>query len=113
MFCITDPVMHDNPIVFVSDGFIEMTGYNRYEINGINCRFLQGHDTSPEDVAVIRNAINERKHARVCLLNYRKDGTTFINQFNISPLRDANGRLAYFIGVQMEVEGESPVEARC
>eukprot|EP00611_Tribonema_gayanum_P022119 TRINITY_DN4385_c0_g2_i1.p1 TRINITY_DN4385_c0_g2~~TRINITY_DN4385_c0_g2_i1.p1 ORF type:complete len:383 (-),score=143.11 TRINITY_DN4385_c0_g2_i1:308-1456(-) len=104
MFCITDPVMHDNPIVFVSDGFIDMTGYNRYEINGINCRFLQGHDTSPEDVAVIRNAINERKHARVCLLNYRKDGTTFINQFNISPLRDANGRLAYFIGVQMEVE---------
>eukprot|EP00953_Heterococcus_sp_UTEX-ZZ885_P012589 7219-Heterococcus_DN1.PRE.1 len=77
MFCITDPAMYDNPI---------------------------GHDTSPEDVAVIRNALREEKHARICLLNYRKDGTRFINQFNLSPLRDAEGKLAYFIGVQMAVE---------
>lgn len=27
--------------VFVSDDFVDMTGYNREEINGINCRFLQ------------------------------------------------------------------------
>lgn len=104
MFCITDPDMYDNPIVYVSDDFISMTGYNRYEINGINCRFLQGHDTSPEDVAVIRTAVKEERHARVCLLNYRKDGNRFINQFNISPLRDAEGKCAYFIGVQIAVE---------
>jgi hypothetical protein len=27
MFCITDPAMYDNPIVYVSDDFIDMTGY--------------------------------------------------------------------------------------
>ena len=27
MFCITDPDMYDNPIVYVSDDFISMTGY--------------------------------------------------------------------------------------
>lgn len=27
MFCITDPSLYDNPIVYVSDGFIDMTGY--------------------------------------------------------------------------------------
>mmetsp|Transcript_19338 Transcript_19338/g.28591 ORF Transcript_19338/g.28591 Transcript_19338/m.28591 type:complete len:331 (-) Transcript_19338:109-1101(-) len=104
MFCITDPEMYDNPIVFASDEFISEIGYNRYEIHGINCRFLQGHDTSSEDVELIRNAINTKSHARVCLLNYRKNGTRFINQFNLSPLMAVDGTVAYFIGVQIEVD---------
>ncbi|CAM9918495.1 unnamed protein product, partial [Ectocarpus sp. 12 AP-2014] len=54
MFCITDPDLYDNPIIFVSDDFVDMTGYDREEINGINCRFLQGEMTSTEDVDVIR-----------------------------------------------------------
>lgn len=39
------------------------------------------------------------------LLFVLQDGTRFINQFNISPLREVDGELAYFIGVQMQVEG--------
>nr|AML77110.1 putative LOV domain-containing protein [Desmarestia viridis] len=104
MFCITDPDLYDNPIVFVSDDFVDMTGYNREEINGINCRFLQGEMTSTEDVDVIRYGLREETDMRVCLLNYRKNGTAFLNQFNLSPLRDTSGKLAFFIGVQIEVE---------
>nr|AML77775.1 putative LOV domain-containing protein [Dictyopteris undulata] len=104
MFCITDPELYDNPIVFVSDDFVDMTGYNREEINGINCRFLQGEMTSTEDVDVIRYGLREETDMRVCLLNYRKNGTAFLNQFNLSPLRDTEGKLAFFIGVQIEVE---------
>lgn len=40
-FVISDPSIPDCPIVFASDGFCEMTGYDRYEILGRNCRFLQ------------------------------------------------------------------------
>eukprot|EP00904_Undaria_pinnatifida_P008868 jgi/Undpi1/5110/HiC_scaffold_19.g08462.m1 len=93
MFCITDPDLYDNPIVFVSDDFVDMTGYNREEINGINCRFLQGEMTSTEDVDVIRYGLKEETDMRVCLLNYRKNGTAFLNQFNLSPLRDTTGKL--------------------
>ncbi|CAN0108282.1 unnamed protein product, partial [Discosporangium mesarthrocarpum] len=81
-----------------------MTGYNREEINGINCRFLQGEMTSTEDVDVIRYGIREETNMRVCLLNYRKNGTAFLNQFNLSCLRDVSGNVAFFIGVQIEVE---------
>ncbi|CAN0068004.1 unnamed protein product [Pylaiella littoralis] len=104
MFCITDPDLYDNPIIFVSDDFVDMTGYDREEINGINCRFLQGEMTSTEDVDVIRYGLREETDMRVCLLNYRKNGTAFLNQFNLSPLRDTSGKLAFFIGVQIEVE---------
>lgn len=53
----------------------------------------QGEMTSSEDVDVIRYGLREETDMRVCLLNYRKNGTAFLNQFNLSPLRDVNGKL--------------------
>ena len=38
---LTDPALPDNPIVHCSDGFSELTKYDRSEIEGRNCRFLQ------------------------------------------------------------------------
>lgn len=49
--------------------------------------------TSTEDVDVIRYGLQEETDMRVCLLNYRKNGTAFLNQFNLSPLRDTAGKL--------------------
>lgn len=49
--------------------------------------------TSSEDVDVIRYGLREETDMRVCLLNYRKNGTAFLNQFNLSPLRDTEGKL--------------------
>ena len=90
-FLVTDPSLPDNPIVFASAGFMTLTGYSHEEIMGRNCRFLQGSDTDPVDVQRIRDAISEGTECSVVLLNYRKDGTTFWNQFFISPLRGADG----------------------
>ena len=42
---ITDPRQDDNPIVFVNDAFASITGCDRDEIMGTNCRFLQGEGT--------------------------------------------------------------------
>lgn len=40
-FVISDPSIPDCPIVFASEGFLEMVGYPRSEVLGRNCRFLQ------------------------------------------------------------------------
>ena len=42
---ITDPRQPDNPIVFANEAFLRLTGYERDEVIGQNCRFLQGPDT--------------------------------------------------------------------
>ena len=39
----------------------------------------------------------------VRLLNYRKDGSTFLNQITMAPVRDGAGRLLQFIGIQRDV----------
>ena len=58
--------MPDNPIVYASESFIELTGYERSQVLGRNCRFLQGPDTDPDAVAKIRKGIEE-VGACVCL----------------------------------------------
>mmetsp|Transcript_2849 Transcript_2849/g.4197 ORF Transcript_2849/g.4197 Transcript_2849/m.4197 type:complete len:181 (-) Transcript_2849:447-989(-) len=110
-FCICDPDLNDCPIVFASDGFCQFTGYSAEEIEGRNCRFLQGKNTAKEDVDRIRNAIKEEQEASVNLLNYKKDGTSFVNEFFLSPLYDSNKQLLYFIGVQCSVAKLGPGQA--
>ena len=41
-FCITNPTVFDNPIVYASPDFAELTEYDTQSIVGYNCRFLQG-----------------------------------------------------------------------
>ena len=85
----------DMPIIFASQGFCNFTGYANNEIEGRNCRFLQGEGTAPDDVAHIRSCLEKETEGSINLLNYRKDGTPFVNEFFLAPLRDAQGKVCY------------------
>nr|AML79413.1 putative LOV domain-containing protein [Notholaena montieliae] len=112
-FVITDPRLPDNPIIFASDSFLELTEYTREEIIGRNCRFLQGQDTDMKTVQKIRDAIREQREITVQLLNYTKTGKRFWNLFHLQPMRDQKGELQYFIGVQLDgSEQLEPIQKR-
>ncbi|CAA0838862.1 Phototropin-2 [Striga hermonthica] len=101
-FVITDPRLPDNPIIFASDSFLELTEYTREEILGRNCRFLQGPETDQSTVSKVRDAIREQTEITVQLINYTKSGKKFWNLFHLQPMRDQKGELQYFIGVQLD-----------
>ncbi|CAM9231653.1 unnamed protein product [Choristocarpus tenellus] len=105
-FVITDPTLPDNPIVFASQGFLELTGYTLDQILGRNCRFLQGPDTDPKAVEKIRKAIEQGSDTSVCIRNYRVDGAMFWNQFFIAALRDSEGTVINYVGVQCRVNDD-------
>ena len=107
-FVVTDPSLPDNPIVFASQGFLDITGYGMGQVLGRNCRFLQGPDTDPEAVAKIRKALETGADTNVALLNYKADGTPFWNQFFVAPLRDLNDAVVYFVGAQCVID--KPIE---
>lgn len=100
---ITDPSQSDNPIIFCNEAFQSLTGYDREEIVGRNCRFLQGANTDPTAVARIRSAIEEGTNIDIDILNYRKDGSTFWNALYLSPVRDDDGHIQFFFASQLDV----------
>ncbi|KAJ8599074.1 hypothetical protein CTAYLR_007605 [Chrysophaeum taylorii] len=108
-FAVSDPSLADNPIVYASQGFLNLTGYAMAQVVGRNCRFLQGPGTDPKAVDVIRKGLADGADTSVCLLNYKADGTPFWNQFFVAALRDATGKVVNFVGVQCEVN-EVPIE---
>lgn len=105
-FVLSDPRLQDNPIVYASQGFYELTGYTRETVLGRNCRFLQGPETDPKAVNVIRQAIANGTDATTCLLNYKADGTPFWNQFFVAALRDQDNCIVNYVGVQCNVDPE-------
>jgi len=107
---ITDPRLADNPIIFCNPAFETITGYSQQETLGHSCRFLQGPQTDPATVEQIRSAVREQRECQVVIKNYRKDGTPFWNQLNVSPVRDASGKVVNFIGVQADITDREAVE---
>src|ERR671910_1636397 len=100
---ITDPNQPDDPLVYVNPAFEETTGFAAGEALGRNCRFLQGEDRDQPALAELRSAVREGRQCTVVLKNYRKDGTLFWNELSIYPVRDGEGRLTNFLGVQNDV----------
>ena len=107
---ISNPRRPDNPLEIANPAFCALTGYSEREILGRNCRFLAGEATEPWITDQIRSAIVARRPVLVDILNYRRDGTPFRNGVLVTPLFDEDGQLAWFLGSQVELEPDSPVQ---
>ncbi|KAE8719775.1 Protein TWIN LOV 1 [Hibiscus syriacus] len=103
-FVLIDPHLPGLPIVYASDTFLKLTGYDRHEIYGINFAVLNGADTNTSSVYQIQESIQKEQACTVRILSYRKDKSSFWNSLHLSPVRNASGKIAYFVGVQMEEE---------
>jgi PAS domain-containing protein len=79
------------------------TGYSVEESLHRNCRFLQGPETDPHAVEAIRMALRAETRFTIDILNYRKDGTPFLNRLRIRPIYDGDGALLFFAGAQNPV----------
>ncbi|KAK0619308.1 hypothetical protein B0T14DRAFT_584760 [Immersiella caudata] len=105
VFCLTDPTREDNPIVFASEEFYRTTQYGRDHALGRNCRFLQGPMTSATSTERLRRNLSSGKEYCETILNYRRDGSPFMNLLMCAPLVDSRGTTRYMIGAQIDVSG--------
>ena len=99
---IADMTQDDEPLVAVNEGFTRLTGYDAEKTVGMNCRFLQGEDTSEEAVARMRATIENGESIQETIRNYRKDGTPFWNEITLAPLPQ-NGAVPHYVGFQQDV----------
>ncbi len=109
---ITDPNQEDDPIVYVNQGFLDLTGFERTEVIGHNCRFLQSDETDRDAIMQIRSSLASRKAIRIALLNRRKDGSEFWNDLSITPICNESGDIVNFVGVQHDVTAQVEAQQR-
>jgi PAS domain S-box-containing protein len=109
---IADMSQPDQPLIFVNQGFEDMTGYTVAETIGHNCRFLQGDDRDQEARRILKGAIRNGEETTVELRNYHKDGTMFWNELKISPIKDDSGTVTHYVGFQMDITRRKRFEER-
>ena len=109
---VADPTEPDEPLIYINEAFERLTGYDRHEALGRNCRFLQGEETDPETVATIRQAINDDRPVSVEILNYRKNGEPFWNQLDVAPIKDEDGEVTHLVGFQTDITERKEIELR-
>ena len=94
-------------IEWVNDAFTLLTEYKIEEIRGkIPGKFLQGEETDPKTVALLFEAIRNKKPIEVDIINYSKSHKKYWIKLQIQPVFDSSGQLENFIAIQKEITSE-------
>ena len=107
---ITDAREDDNPIVYANPAVGRMTGYSMDEVLGRNPRMFQGDDHDQPELEDIRRALTGGEPVKVVLRNYRKDGSRYLVDVRITPIRDEDGVVTHYVGVQTDVTERRALE---
>jgi len=98
---LADPDSLDCQLIFCNHEFEAITGYSEASLLGRNCRFMQCADTSRDDVAKVRSAVQRAATVARCIRNRKKSGKPFWNLLTISPIWMDEKRL--LIGCQCDL----------
>jgi diguanylate cyclase (GGDEF)-like protein/PAS domain S-box-containing protein len=92
----------DRVVVYANPAFCRLTGFELSELIGKNLRMLQRDDRDQPELDTLRESLRHDEGARALLRNSRKDGTVFVNEMTIHPLKNADGKVTHFIGYHRE-----------
>ena len=95
------------PIVYVNPAFCELTGYGPHEAMGKSPSMLQGPNTDQKVLDRLNADIAEGKLFHGKAINYRKDGSEFMMEWKIVPIRDDKGGITHYLAIQQDVTGEA------
>jgi len=108
-----EPISMPGPrILWANEVFYQSTGFQPSEVIGQSPRILQGPLTNKAELLRLRKALENWEVCRVELLNYKKDGTTFWNEFEVTPIANEAGWFTHWISVQRDVTERKQLEAR-
>lgn len=97
-------------IVYVNEGFCKMTGYSKDEVIGKTPRILQGPKTDEKVLEKLKKNLKEGRPFFGQTINYRKDGSEFVNQWDIHPLKDEDGNITHWVSYQHDISARKKAE---
>ncbi len=91
------------PIVYVNPAFCELTGYGPHEIMGQSPSILQGPNTDKDVLERLKKNISEGELFHGQAINYRKDGSEFMMEWKIAPIRNEKDEITHYLAIQRDV----------
>ncbi|MBI1865278.1 MAG: PAS domain S-box protein [Nitrospirae bacterium] len=110
-----EPIIITNPdaaIVYVNRAFEKQTGYTREEVLGKRPSILQSGRHDRAFYERMWGTLLKGEAWTGVLVNRRKDGTLYQEETVISPIRDADGRIANYVAIKLDVTRERELEAQ-
>ncbi|KAK4229364.1 PAS domain-containing protein [Podospora fimiseda] len=104
----------DQPIIYASPSFLELTGYNMHEVLNRNCRFLQGpprehvkpksarKHVDEKTIKKMRKAVDRNQELQIKVTNFKKNGQKFTNYLTMIPIQWKSHEFNLSIGLQCE-----------
>lgn len=91
-------------ILWVSDGFKKMTGYEKEFALNKTPRFLQGEKTKESTRKRIKEKLLKGKPFKDVIINYRKDKTSYKCELHIIPLHNnETTKITHFLALEKEI----------
>ena len=90
-------------VQIANEAFCRQTGYTLEELRGQTLKMLQGPETDPAVIEDLRACLREARFFEGTTTNYRKDGSSYIVRWNISPVRNEHGEVTHFLSVQQDI----------
>ncbi|MGV7033789.1 HWE histidine kinase domain-containing protein [Methylobacterium symbioticum] len=99
-------------IEYANPAFTRMTGYAAEEVLGRSPRLLQGPGTDRSVLDGLRAALEAGEPTQGEAANYRKDGSTYVVEWLITPVREADGRISHWVSTQRDITERRASEDR-
>lgn len=87
-------------IVFASHNLAKMNGYTEEEVLGKSPKMFQGNDSNLTTSSEIRKAIQLQQPFETTVLNYNKNGETYLCLIKGFPVFNSKGELSHFIAFE-------------
>jgi diguanylate cyclase (GGDEF)-like protein/PAS domain S-box-containing protein len=97
-------------ILFANPAFEAMTGYAASDIVGKSPRFLQGPKTDRRILDRMNGKLAAHQGVRETIVNYRRNGSEFDVELDISPVFDREGNCTHFIAIERDVSDRTEAE---
>ena len=97
-------------ILFVNPAFSEMTGYSQEEVLQKTPRILQGPKSDRAMLTELREALSRGEPFSGETVNYRKDGSEYYVEWDITPIRSSGGQISHFLSIQRNVTARKLAE---
>jgi PAS domain S-box-containing protein len=91
------------PILYVNPAFTELTGYSFDEVAGKDPKILQGPKTDQKLLERLREKLDSGETFHGKTVNYCKDGSEFIMEWKIFPIRNSEQRTTHFLAFQKSI----------